>query len=190
MAPVKALSSERFQDWRPSLGLKCKEHTGDTDEYDLSSLSTYHLILTTPEKWDSLTRKWKVNKGIVQIVKLFLINEVHLLNEEQRGPMLEAVVSRMKTVRGAICVTQRQTQEQHHSDSQTTVQNHKYMFLRLVENNYVNCYSMSLCIIQNLKTGKSYFLDKIKYNTSHVIESVSDKDVLSLPFLLSGMFNL
>ncbi|KDR08032.1 putative ATP-dependent DNA helicase HFM1 [Zootermopsis nevadensis] len=76
MAPVKALSSERFQDWRPSLGLKCKEHTGDTDEYDLSSLSTYHLILTTPEKWDSLTRKWKVNKGIVQIVKLFLINEV------------------------------------------------------------------------------------------------------------------
>jgi hypothetical protein len=49
---------------------------------------------------------------------------VHLLNEEQRGPTLEAVVSRMKTVRGAICVTQRQKQEQHQSDSQTMVRNH------------------------------------------------------------------
>jgi ATP-dependent DNA helicase HFM1/MER3 len=79
VAPVKALCSERFEDWRSkfsSVGLRCKEYTGDTDEYDLSSLSAYHLILTTPEKWDSLTRKWKDNKGIVHMVKLFLIDEV------------------------------------------------------------------------------------------------------------------
>lgn len=79
MAPVKALCSERFQDWRAKfspLGLSCREYTGDTDEYDLDSLSSYHLILTTPEKWDSLTRKWKNKKGIVEIVKLFLIDEV------------------------------------------------------------------------------------------------------------------
>jgi hypothetical protein len=79
VAPVKALCSERLEDWISkfsSLGLKCKEYTGDTDECDLASLSTYHLVLTTPEKWDSITRKWKDNKGIVQMVKLFLIDEV------------------------------------------------------------------------------------------------------------------
>ncbi|XP_021941887.1 probable ATP-dependent DNA helicase HFM1 isoform X2 [Zootermopsis nevadensis] len=89
MAPVKALCSERFQDWRSkfsSLGVKCKEYTGDTDENDLSSLSTYHLILTTPEKWDSLTRKWKDNKGIVQMVKLFLIDEVGSYDVEHVFP--------------------------------------------------------------------------------------------------------
>jgi ATP-dependent DNA helicase HFM1/MER3 len=85
VAPVKALCSERLQDWRSkfsSLGLRCKEYTGDTEENDLTGLSTYHLILTTPEKWDSLTRKWKDNKGIVQMVKLFLIDEVGNYNVE------------------------------------------------------------------------------------------------------------
>jgi len=85
VAPVKALCSERLQDWRPkfsSLGLRCIEYTGDTDENELTSLLTYHLILTTPEKWDSLTRKWKDNKGIVQMVKLFLIDEVGYYNVE------------------------------------------------------------------------------------------------------------
>jgi ATP-dependent DNA helicase HFM1/MER3 len=79
VAPVKALCSERLQDWRSKfdcLGLRCKEYTGDTNENDLSSLLTHHLIITTPEKWDSLTRKWKDNKEIVQMVKLFLIDEV------------------------------------------------------------------------------------------------------------------
>jgi len=46
---------------------------------------------------------------------------VHLLNEEQRGPTLEAVVSRMKTVQGAIGGRQWQKQKQHQSDSQTLV---------------------------------------------------------------------
>jgi ATP-dependent DNA helicase HFM1/MER3 len=85
VAPVKALCSERLHDWRSkfsSLGLRCKEYTGDTEENDITSLLTYHLILTTPEKWDSLTRKWQDNKGIVQMVKLFLIDEVGKYNVE------------------------------------------------------------------------------------------------------------
>jgi superfamily II helicase len=54
-------------------------------------------------------------------ILVFLSPQVHLLNEEQRGPTLEAVVSRMKTVQGAIGVTQRQKQEHYQSDSQTMV---------------------------------------------------------------------
>ncbi|KAF9409612.1 hypothetical protein HW555_011085, partial [Spodoptera exigua] len=45
-----------------------------------------------------LTRRWRDHRGLVEVIKLFLIDEVHILNDETRGPVLEAVVSRMKTI--------------------------------------------------------------------------------------------
>lgn len=74
--------------------------TGDTDPdhlLDLCDLKPYQIIITTPEKWDSLTRKWKDNKDFISAIKLLLADEVHLLNDDKRGPVLEAIVSRVKT---------------------------------------------------------------------------------------------
>lgn len=45
-----------------------------------------------------LTRRWRDHKNLVEVIKLFLIDEVHILNDAVRGPVLEAVVSRMKTI--------------------------------------------------------------------------------------------
>ncbi|XP_071790611.1 uncharacterized protein [Asterias amurensis] len=104
MAPIKALCSQRCQDWKDKfepLGLKCQELTGDTEIDDYFQLQEINIVLTTPEKWDSMTRKWRDNKSLVQLVKLFLIDEVHSLNEENRGATVEAVISRMKTVQAA-----------------------------------------------------------------------------------------
>ncbi|KAH2544902.1 hypothetical protein KXW97_001735 [Aspergillus fumigatus] len=98
-APTKSLCSERFRDWSRkfmSLGLQCAELTGDTDHTQLRSVQNSQIIVTTPEKWDSMTRKWKDHARLMQLVKLFLIDEVHIL-KEARGATLEAVVSRMKT---------------------------------------------------------------------------------------------
>ncbi|CAH0585842.1 unnamed protein product [Chrysodeixis includens] len=100
MAPVKALCTERLTEWYPKfnkLGLLCIEVTGDTD-VDFTQLKPYKIIITTPEKWDMLTRRWRDHRGLVEVIKLFLIDEVHILNDELRGPVLEAVVSRMKTI--------------------------------------------------------------------------------------------
>ncbi|XP_037010317.2 probable ATP-dependent DNA helicase HFM1 [Artibeus jamaicensis] len=100
MAPIKALCSQRFDDWKEKfgpMGLKCKELTGDTLMDDLFEIQHAHIIMTTPEKWDSMTRKWRDN-SLVQLVRLFLIDEVHVVKDENRGPTLEVVVSRMKTV--------------------------------------------------------------------------------------------
>ncbi|XP_047420407.1 probable ATP-dependent DNA helicase HFM1 [Sciurus carolinensis] len=100
MAPIKALCSQRFEDWKEKFGpfgLNCKELTGDTVMDDLFEIQHAHIIMTTPEKWDSLTRKWRDN-SLVQLVRLFLIDEVHVVKDENRGPTLEVVVSRMKTV--------------------------------------------------------------------------------------------
>lgn len=99
ISPVKALCRERFNDWNPrfsSLGVSCIEVTGDGDDY--FNLRGSNIIITTPEKWDSLTRRWRDNASLVQLVKLFMLDEVHLLSDSKRGPVLEAVVSRMKTV--------------------------------------------------------------------------------------------
>lgn len=99
ICPVKALCRERYYDWNPrfkALGISCMEVTGDGGDY--FDLVGYNLVITTPEKWDSLTRRWRDNAGLVQLVKLFLIDEVHLLSDSKRGPVLEAVVGRMKTI--------------------------------------------------------------------------------------------
>ncbi|KXG53178.1 Nucleotide-sugar transporter [Penicillium griseofulvum] len=99
-APTKSLCSERFRDWHTkfsSLNLKCAELTGDTDHMQLRNVQSSQIIITTPEKWDSMTRKWKDHMKLMQIVKLFLIDEVHIL-KETRGATLEAVVSRMKNI--------------------------------------------------------------------------------------------
>ncbi|XP_071666543.1 probable ATP-dependent DNA helicase HFM1 isoform X3 [Patagioenas fasciata] len=104
MAPIKALCSQRFDDWKEKfgpLGLSCKELTGDTVMDDLFEIHHADIIITTPEKWDSMTRRWRDN-SIVQLVRLFLIDEVHVIKDEGRGATLEVVVSRMKTVQSSL----------------------------------------------------------------------------------------
>lgn len=99
-APTKSLCSERLRDWKKKfepLNLKCAELTGDTDQSRIHYIQTANIIITTPEKWDSMTRKWKDHSNFIQSLKLFLIDEVHIL-KETRGATLEAVVSRMKSL--------------------------------------------------------------------------------------------
>ncbi|GBP61327.1 Probable ATP-dependent DNA helicase HFM1 [Eumeta japonica] len=95
VAPVKAICTERIKEWHAkfsALGLLCIEVTGDRD-VDFSQLKPFSIIITTPEKWDILTRRWRDNKSLVEAIKLFLIDEVHILNDQMRGPVLEAVTS-------------------------------------------------------------------------------------------------
>ena len=51
VAPLKALCSEKFQDWKTRfgpLGVKCVELTGDTEPEDYLDLQDAHIIFTTP----------------------------------------------------------------------------------------------------------------------------------------------
>ncbi|TSQ69527.1 putative ATP-dependent DNA helicase HFM1 [Bagarius yarrelli] len=100
MAPIKALCSQRYENWKQKfgpLGLNCKEVTGDTEIDDYFEIQGAHLIMTTPEKWDSLTRKWRDNV-LLHSVRLVLIDEIHVVKDVTRGATLEVVVSRMKTM--------------------------------------------------------------------------------------------
>ena len=99
IAPMKALVRERVQDWRRRLagpmGLQLVELTGDNTP-DTRSIRHADIIITTPEKWDGISRSWQT-RGYVQQVSLVVIDEIHLLGGD-RGPILEIIVSRMNYI--------------------------------------------------------------------------------------------
>lgn len=107
IAPSKALCEERYSDWLQRLstlrlGIELAMVTGDVDPAGCyHDLMSSHLILSTPEKWDSITRKWSENFFLMASFKLFMIDEVHLLGDDSRGSCLESIVTRMKTVQRA-----------------------------------------------------------------------------------------
>ncbi|CAK5277542.1 unnamed protein product [Mycena citricolor] len=107
MAPTKALCSERHRDWASKfdpLGFKCCELTGDTVVFGKGAwgdAKNANIIVTTGEKWDSLTRHWGDHDTVLSQIQLFLVDEVHILNES-RGSTLEVVISRMKTRGSAV----------------------------------------------------------------------------------------
>ena len=101
IAPLKALTSERFNDWQPrfgALGIRCCELVGDSSADDEQSVQAANLIVTTPEKWDAFTRFRRDADGVVGRVGLLMIDEIHLLHDKGRGPTLESIIARMKLV--------------------------------------------------------------------------------------------
>ncbi|KAI9015488.1 hypothetical protein DFJ74DRAFT_680316 [Hyaloraphidium curvatum] len=99
MAPTRALCTERARDWSArfrTLGITCGELTGDTAHDEIRNVQRAQIIVTTPEKWDSISRKWRDHQALFNLVKLFMVDEVHMLGEEKRGATLEVVVGRMK----------------------------------------------------------------------------------------------
>lgn len=103
IAPMKALVRERVKDWGNRLakpmGLKLVELTGDNTP-DTRTIQNADIIVTTPEKWDGISRSWQT-RGYVRKVSLVIIDEIHLLAGD-RGPILEIIVSRMNYIAASI----------------------------------------------------------------------------------------
>lgn len=57
-----------------------------------AEIAKTQIIVTTPEKWDVVTRKSTDNE-LVQRVRLLIIDEVHMLHDE-RGAVIESLVAR------------------------------------------------------------------------------------------------
>lgn len=101
VAPSKALCQQRWTEWDQkfsSFGLRVLEVTGDIDLKDcLRLVAKASIIITTPEKWDSLTRVWRDHIYLLTATDLLLLDEIHHLGED-RGPTLETVVVRMRVL--------------------------------------------------------------------------------------------
>ncbi|WMV35431.1 hypothetical protein MTR67_028816 [Solanum verrucosum] len=75
--------------------MRVVELTGETTT-DLKLLEKGQLIISTPERWDALSRRWKQRK-YVRKISLFIVNELHLIGG-QGGAVLEVIVSRMRYI--------------------------------------------------------------------------------------------
>eukprot|EP00298_Acanthocystis_sp_HF-20_P013056 c20188_g1_i1.p1 GENE.c20188_g1_i1~~c20188_g1_i1.p1 ORF type:complete len:1637 (-),score=765.18 c20188_g1_i1:25-4935(-) len=94
IAPMKALVQEVVGNLGRRLehdGIVVRELTGDA-QLSKQQISETQIIVTTPEKWDIITRK-SGDRTYTSLVKLIIIDEIHLLHDS-RGPVLEAIVAR------------------------------------------------------------------------------------------------
>lgn len=95
VAPMKALAAEMVENFGKrfkSMGISVRELTGDM-QLTKAEIAQTQMIITTPEKWDVITRKGAGDVALISLVKLLIIDEVHLLHGE-RGPVVEALVAR------------------------------------------------------------------------------------------------
>ena len=102
LTPLRALASEKFEDFKKYTTIAKKDgrririgiSTGDFDSTD-PWLERYDIIIMTNEKSDSLLRhraKW------MDEISMVIADEVHLLNDAERGPTLEVVLARLMQV--------------------------------------------------------------------------------------------
>jgi len=102
LTPLRALANEKYEEFKKYAGVKKSSgrqirvgiSTGDYDSSD-PWLERYDIIITTNEKADSLLRhraRW------MDEISLIVADEVHLLNDAERGPTLEVVLARLMQV--------------------------------------------------------------------------------------------
>ncbi|MDH5482507.1 MAG: DEAD/DEAH box helicase [Candidatus Bathyarchaeota archaeon] len=102
LTPLRALANEKFDEFKKYSTISKSDRkrvrigisTGDFDSSD-PWLERYDIIITTNEKADSLLRhraKW------MDEISLIVADEVHLLNEAERGPTLEIVLARLMQI--------------------------------------------------------------------------------------------
>jgi len=91
IVPLKALAHEKFEEFN-NKGVKTGIATGDFDRRD-DLLGRNDIIVATSEKVDSLLRN---NARWIPDITLLVIDEVHLLDSQGRGPTLEMVIAKMR----------------------------------------------------------------------------------------------
>merc|ERR1712000_277251 len=92
---MKSLVREQVGEFSSRLScynITVKELSGDIN-LTKKEISETQIIFTTPEKWDIVTRKSGDSRSFTNLVRLMIIDEIHLLHDE-RGSVLESIIAR------------------------------------------------------------------------------------------------
>jgi len=98
LAPLRALTNEKESEWErfEDLGYSVYVVTGERD-LNPRRAERADILVMTPEKADSATRKHDSPRySFVTDVDCCVIDEVHLLDSDKRGSVLEVTVSRLR----------------------------------------------------------------------------------------------
>lgn len=91
IVPLKALATEKAQEFKGK-GAEIGVATGDYDQKE-KRLGSNDIVIATSEKVDSLLRN-----GVPWLsqVTCLVVDEVHLIDDESRGPTLEMVITKLR----------------------------------------------------------------------------------------------
>ena len=98
LAPLRALTNEKEREWErfEELGYSVYVVTGERDLHPRRAKRADILVMT-PEKADSATRKHDSRRySFVEDIDCCVIDEVHLLDSDGRGSVLEVTISRLR----------------------------------------------------------------------------------------------
>jgi len=98
LAPLRALTNEKESEWDrfEELGYSVYVVTGERD-LNPRRAERADVLVMTPEKADSATRKHDSSRySFVTDVDCVVIDEVHLLDADRRGSVLEVTISRLR----------------------------------------------------------------------------------------------
>ncbi|ULU08307.1 hypothetical protein L3Y34_019456 [Caenorhabditis briggsae] len=99
ITPMEDMASKVYADWKRRLegaiGHTVVLLTGE-QTLDLKLAQRGQLIISTPERWDNISRRWKQRKS-VQNVKLFIADDLHMIGANN-GPVFEVVCSRTRYI--------------------------------------------------------------------------------------------
>ncbi|MDQ2050440.1 DEAD/DEAH box helicase [Natronolimnohabitans sp. A-GB9] len=98
IAPLRALTNEKEDDWDrfEDLGYSVYVVTGERD-LNPRRARRADILVMTPEKLDSATRKHDSRRyDFVTEIDVCVIDEVHLLDADRRGSVLEVTISRLR----------------------------------------------------------------------------------------------
>ncbi|ADQ65912.1 superfamily ii helicase [Halogeometricum borinquense DSM 11551] len=100
IAPLRALTNEKESEWErfEELGYSVYVVTGERD-LNPRRAERADILVMTPEKTDSATRKHESARySFITDVDCCVIDEVHLLDSDTRGGVLEVTVSRLRRI--------------------------------------------------------------------------------------------
>jgi replicative superfamily II helicase len=98
LAPLRALTNEKEDEWDrfEELGYSVYVVTGERD-LNPRRAERADILVMTPEKADSATRKHDSPRySFITDVDCCVIDEVHLLDSDRRGAVLEVTISRLR----------------------------------------------------------------------------------------------
>ena len=98
LSPLRALAAEKFKEFKKLENITFKNKfkvgisTGDFESID-KNLSKNNVLILTNEKMDSIIRH---SADWIDDIGLVIADEVHLIGDDDRGPTLEMILTKLK----------------------------------------------------------------------------------------------
>ena len=100
VTPLRAQAEELSREWieqlgEYSVGIFTGEY-GKGDRHYPVPFGDACLLIMTPERLDACTRFWRSHWSWIPKIDLLIVDELHLIADERRGPKLECAISRFR----------------------------------------------------------------------------------------------